>query len=279
MRLGNRLQQVGCCGDVADLPAGEREGLAGGADAHGALAHALDRHQRQMPAAVEQEVLVDLVADRIDAVFQAEPGNRLKLLHREHLAGRVHRVVDQDRLRVFRKGVLERAQVQPPVRRGDAEADGNSPGPLYQRQIAVIERLDEDHLVARLQQSQEGVGQGLGRTRGHHDLRLPVDVEPVEALVGGGDGLTQFGQSQHRRILVRPLHQRIGGHATNVLRPVHIGKALPQIDGAARDGKSRHGFENRGGKAGEHRIGRLHAVLHPCIAALPPDRPPVCAGL
>ena len=63
MRLGDRVEQAFRGGDVADLPAGEREGLAGGADADAALAHAGQRHQGHVAAPVEDDVLVDLVAD------------------------------------------------------------------------------------------------------------------------------------------------------------------------------------------------------------------------
>ena len=62
--------------DEADLPAGEGEDLAGRADLHRALAHAGQRDQRLVAAAVEDDVLPDLVAERDGVVADAELGQQ-----------------------------------------------------------------------------------------------------------------------------------------------------------------------------------------------------------
>ena len=66
--------------DEADLPAGEGEDLARRADLHRALAHAGQRDQRQVAAAVEHDVLPDLVADRDRVVADAELGEQGEVL-------------------------------------------------------------------------------------------------------------------------------------------------------------------------------------------------------
>ncbi len=62
MRLGDHLDQSGGTRDPADLPSRQRKHLAGRANAHATLAHAGKRDQRHMGAAVEHEMLIDLIA-------------------------------------------------------------------------------------------------------------------------------------------------------------------------------------------------------------------------
>ena len=56
------------------------------------------RRDRNVLVAVVDDVLVDLVGDRDRVPLAAQRGDRLELVAREHLAGRVVRRVDDDRL-------------------------------------------------------------------------------------------------------------------------------------------------------------------------------------
>ena len=105
MGLGDRLHHLGRRRDVADLPAGDAEALARRADARGALAHARQGHDRQMPAVVEDDVLVDLVADGVGIVLAAQVRDEFEFLAIEHLRAGIHRRVEQDQLGAIAEGV------------------------------------------------------------------------------------------------------------------------------------------------------------------------------
>ncbi len=72
MRLGQHAHQPRRRHHQPDLPAGQREDLAGRRDLDGALAHAGPRQHRDMAAAVEDDMLPDLVADRDGVMPDAE---------------------------------------------------------------------------------------------------------------------------------------------------------------------------------------------------------------
>ncbi len=83
-------------GRPADLPAREGEGLAGGGDRDRALRHPGQRGERDVLAAVEDEVLVDLVGDGEDVALAAVRGDQLQLGAVEDLARGVVGRVEED---------------------------------------------------------------------------------------------------------------------------------------------------------------------------------------
>ena len=107
---------------------------------------------------------------------------------------------------------------------------GDAARPPHHRQVGVVQRLDQHHLVARLDQPEEAIGQRLGRAGGDQHLGLPVDVEAVENARMLGDGLRSSGQAHHRRILVVAVESHLGGARRRIGRAVVVGKALPEVD-------------------------------------------------
>ncbi len=219
-----------------------------------------------MAAAVEQDVLVDLVADGDGVVGDAEFGDQQQLVAAEDLGRRVHRIVDEDRLGFGAEGCGERGSVERPVGRGEAHQPRNAPGAPDQRQIAVVERLDQHHLVAGDDQAGHAVGQRLGGAGGDQHLRLPVHVEAVEALVGIRHRLAQLDEAHHRRILVEAGDKLLRREPLHIGGAVDVREALAEIDSALGDGKPRHDLEDGHGQAGIDRIGGLQTPL-PTIAA------------
>ena len=210
VRLGEHAQQLRRGHDEADLPAGQREDLAGRADLDRALAHARHRHQRQMAEAVEHHVLPDLVADGDGVVAHAGAGENLERLAAVDDAGRVERIVEQDDARARREGGGEIGLVEGPKRRLQRDELRHAAGAANQRQIGVVHRLEQHDLVAGLDQRHQRAGDRLGRARGHHHLALGIELEPLEAPVVGGDRRAQLRQAEHRRILVPAVDDRLG---------------------------------------------------------------------
>ena len=68
--------------------------------------------------------------------------------------------------------------------------------------VAVVHRLEDDDLVAVVEQPEQRAGQRLGGAGGDEHLGVGIVLEAVEAPLVAGHGLAQHGQAGSRRVLV-----------------------------------------------------------------------------
>ena len=85
LRSADRPHERGRRADPPDLPPRARERLAAGGDRDDTVAHAGQRGEWDVRT-VEHDVLVHLVGDRDEVVLEAERGDDLELVTRQHLA-------------------------------------------------------------------------------------------------------------------------------------------------------------------------------------------------
>ena len=98
--------------------------------------------------------------------------------------------------------------------------------------IAVVERLDQDDLVAGIDQGLDGGKDALGGADGDDDLLERIQVTAKERAVDVGNGIDQPGMAGGPRVLVQiPFNGFLGG-GFDKIRSREIGEALPQVDGA-----------------------------------------------
>ena len=261
--------------DKADLPAGQRKDLAGGADLDGAIAHAGNGDQRNMLAAVEDHMLPDLVADRDGVELLTEPRQQFEVLARIDHGGGIERIVEQHGLGLVVEGASQHLLGEPPMRRFEAQQARNAAGLADDRQIGIVDRLEHDDLVAGLDDGQDGAGQRFGAARRHHHLGHGIEGKTMPAPVMGRDRLPQFRNAHHRGVLVVAVHHRVRRRAADVLGAGIVRKALAEIDGVVVARELRHRLEDRDRKIGEHLVhGRHGAVSRRSWSAIPrPSRP------
>jgi hypothetical protein len=72
------------------------------------------------------------------------------------------------------------------------------------RHVGIIDRLENDHLVARPDKSGDGSKDGLRRTGRHGHFRFDVVTRAVERRHLVDDGLAQLRHTGHWRVLVAP---------------------------------------------------------------------------
>ena len=109
----------------SDLPAGERERLAGRGDRD--VRSAMPERRQRDVLTVEHEVLVDLVGDGEDVALDADAGDGLELVAAEHLPGGVvGRVEEQETGAVADRG-CQLVDVDRPVRRGQRASAATLP--------------------------------------------------------------------------------------------------------------------------------------------------------
>jgi hypothetical protein len=76
-------------------------------------------------------------------------------------------------------------------------------------------------------------------------------LHPPEPLLVLGDGLTQVGDAEPRRILVLAGADRVDGGVEHLGRPVSVGETLAEVDGSGLGGEGGHAREDRGAERRE----------------------------
>ncbi len=123
------------------------------------------------------------------------------------------------------------------------------PGERDERRVRVVVRLEDDDLVGRaVDQGEERRRERLCRSRGDDHLAVGIDVEAVEPLLVGGDGLQKLGHASSGRVLVRPRPDSLLRRSEHLGGAVFVGKALPEVHGARPGCERGHlGEDGRGG--------------------------------
>ena len=124
------------------------------------------------PQAVVDHVLVDLVGDRDHVVPLAQLGDGLELAEREDLARGVVGAVEDDRPRAGTERPRQPIGVEREVRRLQRHEDGLGAGDDRPRPVVLVERLEDDDLVAGVQDGEERRQHRLGRAAAHGHLAL-----------------------------------------------------------------------------------------------------------
>ena len=115
--------------------------------------------------------------------------------------------------------------------------------------VRVVERLDQQHLGAGLDQPEHRGGDGLGGADGDQHLGVGVVLDAVAAFALRGDRLAQRRDAQAGRVLVDALGDGVLGGLEHRRRAVLVGEPLPEVDRTDPGGQRRHLGEDR------HRVG------------------------
>ena len=261
MHLRRDPQQRRRRANKPDLPARQRKNLARAADLDGAVTHAGNGDQRDVLSAVEDDVLPDLIADRNTVELLAEARQQFEVFARIDHGRRIERIVEQHRLGLVIEGSAQHFFREPPVRRLEAQQARNAAGLADNRQIGIIDRLEHDDFVARLDHGEDRRGQRLGAAGGHHHLGHGIEAQSMPAPVVRGDRLAQFRNPHHRGVLVVAVHRGVGGGFADVFRPGIVGKTLTEIDGVVVARELRHRLEDGDGKVREDLVHGGHGSI------------------
>ena len=182
--------------------------------------------------AVIDDMLVHLVHDGVHVVLDAQVRNELQLVVGEHLAAGVGGIADQNGLGPLLEGVLQDLWVEAEVRGRQGHVDG-----LAVRQdglgMVVLEvGGEQDNLIPRVGQGEDGVHHGLGGADGHHDLRIRVQGAAHEAAALPGQGLTEVGCAHGNGVLVGAQMAHLRQTVHHGLGGIEVREPLGQVDGS-----------------------------------------------
>jgi hypothetical protein len=234
------------------------------------------RRDRQMFAALEDQLGVDLVAQHDDVPAPGDLGDLAYPVRRRHRAGRVvgrhqHQGAGAGRDPLLDLLGHQREIVALPGRDGDRHAAAH----LDRRVVGGEARARHQHLVARIDQGEHAQHHGFLRAGRDDDLLGPVIQTEIAAQVAG-DRAAQLGQAGGQRVMVLVLVDRLLRGLRDMARRVEIGIAAPHRDdivelrGALQQSRAIGDvlvLDPRGQRAHQHRLRRIH--LHPPVGLNP----------
>ena len=155
-----------------------------------------------MAGAVIDDVLVNLVGDRKGVPAHAKFANKFQFLASENLTGRIVRSIHDDGLGARTKGARKFLAIEFPIRRMQAHKAGLGAGKNSVRAVVFVERLEDDHFVARIDDGHQGGDHGFGGTAANGDLAFRIDGHALRARELLDDRIAQGLRSPGDGVLI-----------------------------------------------------------------------------
>ena len=262
--LLDALGDLGRGNGVTQTPAGDGVGLGQRAAADGAFEHARQGGHIDVLVGRIDDVLVYLVGDAVRVVLFAQVGDKGELLARKDLAAGVRRVAQDDGLGVVvAEGSLEYLTVKVECGRVERHIDGLGTREDGVGAVVLVERREDDDLVAGVRDRHHGGHHGLGGAAGDHDVLVGVDRHAHKMFLLGGKRLAHGLGAPGDGVLVVE-RVGVGGDGAETLeqlrRGIKVGEALREVDGAVLIGDARHAADDRIGK----RCRAIGEFFHAC---------------
>jgi len=146
----------------------------------------------------------DLVADRYRIELLTEPRQQFEVLARIDYRGWIERIVEETAL-VLRLKTLAAPLPSAANAAARAHQPRYAPGLANDRQIGIVDRLENHHLVAGLDHARIALVSASVRLMSHH-LGHRIERQAMPAPVMSRDRLPQLRNAHHRRVLVVAVH-------------------------------------------------------------------------
>ncbi len=130
-----------------------------------------------------------------------------------------------------------------PVGLGERDDDGLDALGAQRGDVVAVEGLEDDALVAGVEQSHEGGVEGAGGAGGDEDLGVGVDLETVEGRELFCDALAQAGDAVEARVDVVAVADGLDGGFGDGVRDVGVADALGHVDAADCGAGDGHGAD------------------------------------
>ena len=253
MDLFNALGDFGGSDGVAQAPTGDGVGLGQRAAADGSLEHAGQRGHIDMLVGRIDDVLIDFVGNAVGVVLFAEVSDKGELLARKDLATGVGRVAQDDGLGVVvAEGRLECLAVKVECGWVERHVDGLGTRKDRVGAVVLVERREDDDLVAGVRDRHHGGHHGLGGAAGDHDILVGVDRHAHKVLLLCCERLAHGLGAPGDGVLVIERLGVAGDGAQAVeqlRRGIEVGEALREIDSSVLIGDACHAADDRIGKS------------------------------
>ncbi len=198
-----------------------------------------------MLRAIVEHVLVDFVGDEIRIPSHAKIADRFDLSTRKNFPRRIIRRIENDSLR---RGAKRRGQflrIETPLGGLQLDEARRCTGKNRVRSIIFIERLEDHHFIARIDDRHHRGHHGFSRAAANGDFAFGINLDSLHARKFLGDGIAEFFPAPGDSVLIDVHGNGLPRRLFDFLRRGEIGKALREIDGAVLQRQPRH-FANHG---------------------------------
>ena len=251
VHLAHRVRQRWFGEDVAEPPTSDAERLGEPADRDRAVVHTRQSGHGHVFAAVVEDVLVDLIRDAKAIELLAEGGNLVQFRPCEDLAAGVVRSVHDDRAGALSESSAKLRGVEREFEAVERDEDEGGAAHRRVRHVVFVERLEDDDLIAGLNDGEHGGHHRLGRAAGDGDLAVRVQVQAGEAQGLGGDRFAQAGGAPGDGVLVDIGVDRVDRGLLDEIRGGKVRVALGEVYRPVEHRQARHladhGFVENGG--------------------------------
>jgi len=236
---------LGASGEVAETPAGNREGLGEAGDGDGAFGHAGERGDAEVFRAFVEEVLVHLVGEDEEVVLDGEGGEEFELGEGEDLARGVRGRVEDDGAGARGDGGTEAVEVEGPV--GCVKWDGDRGNALRAEgeEVVAVEGLEDEALVAGVEERLEGAVHSAGSAGGDEYLAFWVGGDVVEGGELLRDGFAEAGDAVEACVDVMAIADSADGGLDDGVRWIGVADALGHVDAVDGSAGDVHGANLR----------------------------------
>src|SRR5579871_358348 len=198
-----------------------------------------------MASAIEEEIFINLIGEHKQVMLDSQVGNSPQLIKMKDLTRRIARCIDDDSAGTGCDRTAQSIEVKLPVRCGKRDRDRLHLEREQCIDVITVERLEEDDLVAWIQQRKTGSIQRPRGSRGHQHLGIRVGRDAVVSLEFSRDCLSQRLNTVQPRVDVVALMDGLDRRIRYEIRQVGIAYSLREIDAADTIAFDRHGTNLR----------------------------------
>jgi hypothetical protein len=246
-----RAPPFGTTYTVAQLPARSVEGFAKRKRSHAALQQLGVIEQAGVGLAVIDQQFIHFVAEYKHIVPGDGIGQRLPVGVLPYRTGGVVGRIDDDQPRARANVGSKRPPVHLEVGSQQGQCHHGAAAQLYGGAVAIVGGFEEDDLVARAHERQDGCENSLRGPCRDGNLGIGVDGAASGCGVFVGDGLAQGGHAGHGGVLVVAVRDVVPHQGLQPFGRIKIGESLRQVDGAVLAGQRRHDGEDAGARIRE----------------------------